>query len=804
MEKSAKSCDNPRALTSRIYETEANLEKKKKILGTVNINVLPDRGDKLIKQIEELENLLDTLKLEGKNELEKAKKRNSKDDSEKLVPNKLSDCDKNNGNIVTSSNEIKITDAKLGIINVDKKKLSSNISKNTATHLNRNGKSSDQAKLLSSNPIFKESNSDMPSFAQLSKTSANVDPEFEKLVNSPSFKSFRQPDKVSSIKLTEAKPLFPTFVTGKKPQTIYTTVHPELLANEETVKKLHHSLSTFPDDVVEESAPASLKTRLMKHQIKALSWLVWREGQQPSGGILADDMGLGKTLTIISLLLKQKEEGNFLSEKNVKNSRGTLIVCLASIVHQWKDEILKHCEDGSLEVLLYHGPKREKDINKMKKYDVVLTTYHTLLSEKKALESKDHTETGLYFYTWERVVLDEAHTIKNYKSQIAESVFGLKSHRKWCMTGTPIHNKLTDMYSLVKFLQFSPFDDYTKWKKLTSDETTASKNRRNLLVKSILLRRTKEDADETGTPLIKMVGKSMSVLYLELSEEEMNVYNELNSKIQNVLNRYLSKTLAKVKSSTLLVLLLRLQQCCGHLSLLGKDEEEDDGVNDSLNDLSLCLSSLNIKDESSASESGSMSSLELSLSEFQAHDLSDHRVMSTKIKKLFNMLKEISVKSGNTDKSVIVSQWVGMLNIVAFHLQQEEWGYHMIAGSTKPEDRQKASDDFNNNPNGHKVMLLSLKAGGVGLNLIGGNNLFLLDLHWNPALERQACDRIHRVGQTKEVCIYKFICKNTIEERILAHQKDKSDIASDALHGGGKMTQGLSMDDFRTLFNVRF
>ncbi|KAG8176340.1 hypothetical protein JTE90_003302 [Oedothorax gibbosus] len=765
--------------TAEIYIAEADLENTKKILKSSCVNKLPDKGERLLKKVKDLEVLLDRLYIKEK-ESEESKRK--PENSEK---NPFSDVDKIKN---SSANCMKNN-------HVQKDKYSSDTSLDTKALIK--AKSSEVDKNAFTKPILKVPNSDVPSFADLNQGSSKNDADFATLVASPSFKTYRQPEKVTSIKLTEAKPLFEFKAVGRQ-NAKFTTVHSQSLASDETVRKLHATLCTFPEDAVDESEPDSLKTTLMRHQIKALSWLVWRERQQPSGGILADDMGLGKTLTIICLLLKQNERNDFLTEESNASTRGTLIVCLASIVHQWEKEISKHCKEGALKVLVYHGPKRDKDVKAMKGFDVVLTTYNILLSEKKALASKD-AESGLFSLKWERVVLDEAHTIKNYSSQTANAVFDLKGHRRWCITGTPIHNEFKDMYSLVKFLQFAPFDDAKMWKKLTSDDTAASTKRRNLLVKSILLRRTKEETDDSGKRLIEMAKKSMNVYHLDLSEEEMDMYDSLKSKVDTILKKCLDKPLAKISSNQLLVLLLRLQQCCGHLSLLEKEPEDDD-ASDSMNDLSRCLLSLDIDGQSSSSES----SLDLSLTDFQTNNLSNPRVKSTKIKKLFEMLEDISEQSNNADKSVIVSQWVSMLNIVKFHLEEDGIAYHMIAGSTKAEDRQKASDDFNTNPDGPKVMLLSLKAGGVGLNLIGGNHLFLLDLHWNPALERQACDRIHRVGQHKEVSIHKFVCRGTVEEKILKRQEDKSGIASDALHGGGKARKGLSMEDFRELFNVRF
>ncbi|GFT67052.1 hypothetical protein NPIL_67921 [Nephila pilipes] len=768
-----------------ILKVTADLHNSRKMIKTVNLSALPDKGARLKNRVEDLEKLLESLTLQADSECDgekntavltnfendfnsiDSKKLDMCENSSKITSNSEKNCNKISCNKKTSK---PLSDHKFGAA----PKLSSKLSPVNSKAENKN---------VFVHPFDIE----LASFDKLSKSAPKLEDPMKDLVNSPSFKNYRTADSNSRIKLTEAKPLYEPSVIHRHQKILYSAGNPRVLANEETVRKLHSSLCTFPDDAEEITEPELLRTPLLTHQIKGLSWLVWRETQQPSGGILADDMGLGKTLTMISLILKQNEAKNYLREKGDYSTRATLIVCLASIVHQWGDEITKHCEDGALKVLLYHGPKRERDISKMKKYKVVVTTYSTLLSEMKALVN-NQIDSGLFNLKWERVILDEAHTVKNYKSKTAEAVFRLMSYRRWCVTGTPIHNEFKDMYSLIKFLQFSPFDDEKKWKALISDDTESSNKRRDLLVKSILLRRTKEDEDKSGKPMIQMVKKTMNLCNIELSVAEQAVYDQLDSRINELVNKLLNKPSRRINAtSSLLVLLLRLQQCCCHVSLLGEEAEDlEDSVNSSVNELSMNMSSLAIGDSCDSSTSDSESSLDLSFSEYLSGKLSNPLTKSSKIQKLFEKLDEIAEKSGSKDKSVIVSQWVSLLNIVARHLDKDGVKYHMIAGSTKAEDRQKASYDFNYNDNGCKILLLSLRAGGVGLNLVGGNHLFLLDLHWNPALERQACDRIHRVGQTKKVFIYKFVCQNTIEQKILSLQEKKSELASDVLHGAGK------------------
>uniref|UniRef100_A0A914ZC68 Helicase C-terminal domain-containing protein n=1 Tax=Panagrolaimus superbus TaxID=310955 RepID=A0A914ZC68_9BILA len=170
--------------------------------------------------------------------------------------------------------------------------------------------------------------------------------------------------------------------------------------------------------------------------------------------------------------------------------------------------------------------------------------------------------------------------------------------------------------------------------------------------------------------------------------------------------------------------------------------------------------------------------------------------------KLKVLLEKVDYVIESGDKCVIVSQWTSMLDIVEHHLKKKKLKLTEINGKIATKDRQERIDSFNQKNGGAQVMLLSLTAGGVGLNLIGGNHLFLLDLHWNPALEQQAFDRIYRVGQTKDVFIHKLICKNTVEQRVLEMQENKIQLAASVLEGAANKTNKLSVNDLKYLFGL--
>uniref|UniRef100_A0A4W6DQK4 Transcription termination factor 2 n=1 Tax=Lates calcarifer TaxID=8187 RepID=A0A4W6DQK4_LATCA len=599
----------------------------------------------------------------------------------------------------------------------------------------------------------------------------------------------------------------------------------------EAIDHLHKSLESCPDAEAEAPDPKGIKVSLLPHQRRALAWLLWREAQNPCGGILADDMGLGKTLTMISLILtkktKAKEEDEKKDEKKEEKwisktdsslvvSKGTLIICPASLIHHWKKEIERHVKTGKLTVYLYHGPNREKSAKVLADYDVVVTTYSLVSKEipvqKEEADKPTKDSTPLMRVAWARIVLDEGHNIKNPKVQTSMAVCHLRARARWAVTGTPIQNNLLDMYSLLKFLRCSPFDEYKLWKAQVDNGSKRGRERLNILTRSLLLRRTKDQMDSTGKPLVSLPDRTCEVHRLRLSADERAVYDVVfaQSRYHNSLfgmsqsNPAMSGSQQPQQATStvhILSLLLRLRQCCCHLSLLKKTldstELQGDGIVLSLEEQ---LNALSLSSSPASSGPDPKDTVALNGTRFPSQlfeDTSD----STKIVAIVSELKAIRQKSDD-QKSVIVSQWTSMLRIVAVHLRQMGLRYGVIDGTVNPKHRMDLVEEFNNNPKGPQVMLVSLCAGGVGLNLIGGNHLFLIDMHWNPALEDQACDRIYRVGQRKDVTIHRFVCEDTVEEKISTLQVKKKELAQNVLSGTGSTLTKLSLADLKIIFGV--
>ncbi|XP_030893796.1 transcription termination factor 2, partial [Leptonychotes weddellii] len=619
------------------------------------------------------------------------------------------------------------------------------------------------------------------------------------------------------------------------------------------IDELHASLESRPGETAVAEDPAGLKLPLLLHQKQALAWLLWRESQKPHGGILADDMGLGKTLTMIALILTQKnQEKNKQEDKNTAltwlsrddscefTSHGTLIICPASLIHHWKNEVMKCVSHNTLRVYLYHGPNRDQRAKALSTYDVVITTYNLLAKEIPTQKEegvvpganpgvgKDSAKTPLLRIVWARIILDEAHCVRNPRVQTSMAVCRLQAQARWAVTGTPIQNTLLDMYSLLKFLRCSPFDDFRLWKSQVDNGSKKGGERLSILTKSLLLRRTKDQLDSTGQPLVMLPQRKFQVHHLKLSEDEENVYSVLLARSRSALRSYLKgregggsqsgrspdNPFSKVaqefagprmvadsqRSSTphvLLTQLLRLRQCCCHLSLLKSAldpaELKSEGLALSLEE------QLSVMTLSELCDTEPSPLISLNGEQFKAELFENTRASS----KISSLLVELEAIRGNSasQKSVVVSQWTSMLQVVAGHLRKHGLTYATIDGSVSPKQRMDLVEAFNSS-RGPQVMLISLSAGGVGLNLTGGNHLFLLDMHWNPSLEDQACDRIYRVGQQKDVVVHKFICEGTVEEKILHLQEKKKTLAKQVLSGSGKTVKKLTLADLKVLFGI--
>ncbi len=466
--------------------------------------------------------------------------------------------------------------------------------------------------------------------------------------------------------------------------------------------------------------PKNFIGTLRDYQKSGFDWFYFLK-EYSFGGILADDMGLGKTIQAISLLLKEKAEN-----KKYTN----LIITPTSVVFNWIDEISKFAP--SLSVLNHTGIERVKGNEQhLNNYDVVITSYGVTLRDYKFL-------SGFQFHY---IILDESQKIKNPLSKTGKAVRNLKSGYRLCLTGTPIENNLTELWSQMTFLNPGLLGSYKKFTEsfVKGIQKSENANATDILKKTIypfVLRRTKDLVAKELPP------KSESIHYCEMEKDQARFYNLWKDSIRYEIMKEIETKGIKKSGFKVLEGLLRLRQICNHPVLV-------DG---------------SYKKKSSKFE------------EFKA--------MITKV-----------VAEGH--KILIFSQFVQMLEIMREYLDKEQIKYEFLTGRTT--NREERIKNFKET-DGIKIFLISLKAGGFGLNLTEADYVFHYDPWWNPAVENQATDRAHRIGQNKHVFVYKFITKDTIEEKILRLQEKKKRLVEEIIATDSHLLKNLTKEDINMLF----
>ncbi|KAJ7249426.1 SNF2 family N-terminal domain-containing protein [Mycena rebaudengoi] len=542
--------------------------------------------------------------------------------------------------------------------------------------------------------------------------------------------------------------------------------------------------------------------RLMPHQIHGRHWMRSREDftQKRAGGILADDMGLGKTIQSVTCVVDNpccKED------RAAGWKPATLVVCPLAMVDQWDAEIKKMTV--GLTVKIYHGPNRKADIS-LADADVVITTYNTLCSE--------HQRSPFMFeIPWWRIILDEAHTIKTRTTKTAAACFDLLSKFRWCLTATPMQNKVDDFFSLLNFLHIRPLNDWDSFNRLIAQpiaknaRTGLAMKRLQVVLKHIMLRRTKEQLQD----FLKLPARTVYSVPCKFNRSELQFYTALRTKVQALLKRILAKGKNGGAGGymNVLVLLLRLRQACDHPILVLEDYADDlDAIYPEADKLKPGEIELDDLDDhktchgctirNSASEKWPSHCIDCVALQVQAQNLHGPMSSSAKTREILKLLREIGQRPDN-EKTIIFSQFTSMLDLIEPFLSASGTDFVRYDGTMSLKERRQVLKEIETNPR-KTVMLVSLKAGGSGLNLTACNNVILVDMWWNPAVEEQAFDRAHRVGQTRDVHIYKLKIDDTVEDRILALQEKKRALTKAALSGDQIKNKKLGMVELLELF----
>nr|CAB3446745.1 unnamed protein product [Digitaria exilis] len=518
-----------------------------------------------------------------------------------------------------------------------------------------------------------------------------------------------------------------------------------------------------------------------------------------------------------------------------------LIICPMTLISQWKAEIEAHTKPGAVNIYVHYGQNRPKEASLIGQSDIVLTTYGVVSSEFSIDGSTEHG--ALYSVHWFRVVLDEAHMIKSSKSLISLAASALTADRRWCLTGTPIQNNLEDLYSLFRFLRVEPWRNWALWNKLVQKPYEEGDERGLKLVQSILkpimLRRTKNSTDNEGRPILNLPPANIEVKYCDLSEAEKDFYEALFRRSKVKFDQFVAQGKVLHNYASILELLLRLRQCCDHPFLVmsrGDTQEFADlnklarrflrGGNGVVNGDSSCLPSRAYIEEVVQELQKGEGECPICLEAFEdavltpcAHRLCRECLLSSwrsttaglcpvcrksmskqdlitaptdsrfqidvdknwvESSKISALLQELEVLRSSGAKSIVFSQWTAFLDLLQIPLSRNNFSFARLDGTLNLQQREKVIKDFSED-RGTLVLLMSLKAGGVGINLTAASNAFVMDPWWNPAVEEQAVMRIHRIGQTKTVSIKRFIVKGTVEERMEAVQARKQRMISGAL-----------------------
>ena len=469
--------------------------------------------------------------------------------------------------------------------------------------------------------------------------------------------------------------------------------------------------------------PTHATAEFREYQLKGFGWL-WFMYKYGLNGILADDMGLGKTLQALTVLQKAKE---------VDGSMPTLVICPTTVVFNWESEIQKFAPE--LTCLKLAGVDRKNHFKEIPNYDVVITSYALIRRDIK------HFKDINFRY----IILDESQNIKNAMSQTAQAVKQLQANHKLALSGTPIENKLEELWSVFDFLMpgfllsVAEFNARYVNPIMERQDKTVEK-RLKLQIYPFILRRMKRDVAKD------LPDKVENIAYCELTDEQKDFYLQVLDSTKEELFKSIEQNGLEKSRLSIFSALLRLRQICCHPRLYDKE---------------------NVK----------------------------HIMSSGKFEKLKSMLEEI-ISEGH--RVLLFSQFVNMLDIVKGWLEREGIEYEYLTGKTK--DRQAAVEHFNNSK--IPIFLISLKAGGTGLNLTGADYVIHYDPWWNPAVEDQATDRAYRIGQTKKVFVYRLITKNTVEEKIQKLKTVKRNLVDSVISVDRNIVKSLTMDDIREIFSA--
>ncbi|KAH7375855.1 SNF2 family domain-containing protein [Plectosphaerella cucumerina] len=652
---------------------------------------------------------------------------------------------------------------------------------------------------------------------------------------------------------------------------------------------------------------------------------------QSLGGILADMMGLGKTLSILSLICsstghaqgwasqpplqpppppQSKASSAPNSARAVmpmprlkRNAKTTLLVCPLSTVTNWEEQIKQHIAPASLSYYIYHGSNRIKDLDKLAEFDLVITTYGSVSSELGARSKHKPGAYPLEEIGWFRIVLDEAHMIREVATLQFKAIVRLQANRRWAVTGTPVQNRLEDLAALLAFLRIRPFEDRNKFNRHIVDPFKACDPeivpKLRVLVDSITLRRLKDKID--------LPPRTDQIIKLEMTPEERQVYElfekNAHDRVKVLAGDGMNKSIGGQTYIHILRSILRLRLLCAHgkdllngedldalqgmtadmaidldsdeedvdkpaiterqayemyelmqetnsdkcarcdkkLGAADSDSIESEGQENLLGHITACFHLICracirpvaqqaklqpqqcqfcnrpgkfthvdlLRDRAGKEHDGRVHAKKMAASSTGKRTFEKYEGPHTKTKALVDDLLQIKAQGReNPDeppfKSVVFSGWTSHLDLIQMALDAAGITYVRLDGTMTRQARTSSMDKFREDPT-VDVILVSITAGGLGLNLTAGNNVFVMEPQYNPAAEAQAVDRVHRLGQKRPVRTIRYIMNNSFEERMLELQDKKKKLASLSMDQKDKVLERgeaarQKLMDLRSLF----
>ena len=506
----------------------------------------------------------------------------------------------------------------------------------------------------------------------------------------------------------------------------------ELLAEKESVelkknreyRKLIGKMRSYENGDYE--VPQSLEAVLREYQRDGFYWIKTLK-ENGFGGILADDMGLGKTLQILAFLLSEKEQGK------VGDELRTLIVAPASLVYNWKKEVERFTPQLSVCVMAGTAHERKELIkNQTSNVDVWITSYDLLKRDIELYQD----------IVFANEIIDEAQYIKNQTTHAAKSVRLVNSSFRMALTGTPMENRLSELWSIFDYLMPGFLYGYTRFRSeietpIVSDKDEDAMTRLRTMIHPFILRRLKKDV------LKELPEKQEEIVTVALSGEQKKLYQAHSQRLKMFLEDQNDEDFAQNKLQILAELTKLRQLCCGPELLLE-----------------------NYKGENA---------------------------------KLETCIELITQAIAGGHKILLFSQFTSMLDLIGEELKKAKIDYYRIDGSVKKEARMEMVEQFQNPQNQVSVFCISLKAGGTGLNLTAADIVIHYDPWWNKAAQNQATDRAHRIGQKHAINVYQLIAEETIEQKICELQQVKEDLAEEVLSGEGISSTQFNKNEIMNL-----